>query len=291
MQDLLIEYCDPTNHLDTVTLTYKLRNHSVADKWVERLQLAQATYAIDDPGRFYGFGTIREQTASALDQINQCIAVINDYQSIVNRSLATVDDQDTLNYLHSIFEQYHGLLDEQNTDYWQSAPTEVRSALANLNILVHRCESISRGAEPRHVVTWYGLPKTEVLELADYELFEPNIQFGTVYLNYVEIGKTFDDLAVDNDQYIGEDAFRPFQHYSADFNIKFWTTSDRQLEEHRAILNRYYDTNKEFFTARNLTMDHPYLRSGSIALADLVDDPSIVEKLATRQWVKSVTLI
>lgn len=291
MQHLLIDYCNPSDHLDTVTLTYKLRDHAVTRKWVKRVRLAQASYAIDSPGRFYGFGSIEEQTTSALDQINQCISVINGYQLIISRHLTEVSDQDTLNYLHNIFERYHGLLDQQTTDYWLAAPEEVRQALANLNILVHRCESVARGAQPRHVVTWYGLPKTEVLDIADYDLFEPTIKFGSVYLNYVEIGKTFDDLAIDNDQYIGDDAFRPFKHFSADFNVKFWSTTDRQEQEHRAILNRYYEQNEEFFTARNLTLDHPYLRSGSIALADLVDDTASVGKLYTHQWVKSVTLI
>lgn len=293
MQYLLINYCDPNNNIDQITLTYKLRNHSVVGKWIDRVKLAQAQYEIDNPGRFYGFGSAEDQVQYALAKITQCIDVINQYQPIIDRYPADVNDQDSLNYLHHVFEEYHGLLDEQNTEYWLNAPTDVRLALADLNILVHRCESVDRGAHPRHVVTWYGLPKTEVLELEDYQLFEPTVQFGTVYLNYVEIGKTFDDLAVDNDQYIGEDAFRPFQHYSADFNVKFWSTTDRQIEEHRAILNGYYQENKEFFTARNLTLDHPYMTSGAIPLADLVDGNinTVISALETRQWVKSVNFI
>jgi hypothetical protein len=288
MQQLLIEYCNPTNDLDNITLTYKLRDHSVTRKWIKRVELAQASYNIDNPNRFYGFGSIEEQTNHALSQINSCINCINKHKPIVSRHLTDVSDQDTLNYLHSIFEQYHGLLDQQNTDYWQSAPDEVRRALADLNILVHRCESVSRGAEPRHVVTWYGLPKTELLELEDYQLFETNINFGTVYLNYVEIGKTLEDLAYDNDDYIGDGAFQPFRHYSADFNVKFY---HRQIDNNDAILKEYYDAHSNFFAKRNLSWGHPYLSAGSIPLADIVDSHNVVKEITTRQRVKSVTLI
>lgn len=288
MHQLLVEYCDPKNHLDTITLAYKLRDHNVTRKWVERVQLAQASYNIDNPSRFYGFGTLEQQTEYAINQINNCIDCINSYQPIIDRKITQVNDQDTLNYLHSIFEQYHGLLDQQNTPYWQDAPDDVRVALADLNILVHRCESVSRGAEPRHVVTWYGLPKTEVLALEDYELFESDIRYGTVYLNYVEIGKTLEDLAYDNDTYIGDDAFQPFRHYSADFNVKFYT---RQTDNNDAILQEYYDAHSKFFAERDLPWGHPYLSAGSIPLADLVDDRNIIKEITTRQWVKSVNFI
>ena len=291
MQHLVIKYCDPTNHTDSVTLSYKLRNNSVTDKWVERVKLAQSMYNIDNPGRFYGFGSATEQAKFAIDQINTTIDVINKHIPIVSRSLKSVTDQDTLNYLHNIFERYHGLLDQQDTDYWNNAPSEVQRALADLNILVHRCESVARGAQPRHVVTWYGLPKTEQLALEDYSLFESNITFGTVYLTYVEIGKTLEDLSIDNDQYIGDDAFRPYKYYSADFNIKFFSTTARQTEEHCAKIKQYYDNNSEFFIDRGLPWGHPYLASGAIPLADLDEDPEIINKLATRQWVKSVKFI
>jgi hypothetical protein len=288
MQTLSIEYSDPNDLNDAVTLTFKLRNHSVVDKWVERVNLAQANYNIDNPDRFYGFGTVDQQVEYALTQMNRCIDIINGYLPIVNRRLTDVNDQDTLNYLHHIFEEYHGLLDQQDTEFWYNAPDEVKIALADLNILVHRCESVSRGAEPRHVVTWYGLPKTEVLAEEDYQLFDPTIKFGTVYLNYVEIGKTLDDLAIDNDQYIGDAAFQPFRHYSADFNIKFY---DRQNDQYDVILKEYYNSHSNFFKQHNLPWGHPYLSSGSIALADLVNDPAVVDELTTRQWVKSVTLL
>ena len=292
-QNLYITYCNPNYNLDSFTLKYKLRENSVVPKWCERIITAQENYTIDDPSRFYGFGGIREQQAVSLSRINSCIDCINSFEVIIDRKLTDVNDQDTLNYLHHIFEIYHGLLDQQTHGYWVRAPAEVRLALADLNVLVHRCESVQRGSKPRHVITYYGLPKTKTLEVQDYANFTDDYQFGTIYLNYVEIGKTLEDLAQDNDQYIADEAFRPFRHYSADFNVKFWNEDHRQLHQKHVKIKAYYDSNKLFFNARGLYWGHYYLQNGSVPLADLEYDRTqqeLLDKLKTHQLVSRVEL-
>ena len=291
---LYIKYCNPSNSLDTFTLQYRLRDNPVVPKWCERVESAQAKYTIDDPKRFYGFGKIKEQTADAIARINSCIKQINSFNPVIDRELKTVDDQDTLNYLHHIFEVYHGPLDQQTHELWQRAPIEVRRALADLNILVHRCESVQRKALPRHVVTYYGLPKDQLLDHSDYSVFEDTVKFGTVYLNYAEIGKTLDDLTIDNDQYIFESGFQPFRHYSADFNVKFWNDSPRQVELNRVKIKQYYDTNRDFFKQQQLEWGHPYLTSGSVPLADLVytgSQQQLLKDLESHQSVTEVILL
>lgn len=279
------------------SIKYRLRDHPVVAKWAERLKSAQKQYLIDDPKRFYGFGSYEDQVTDSLNKINSCIDTINHFESIIDRKMTDINDQDTLNYLHHIFEVYHGFLDQQDQNFWKRSPKEVQKALADLNVLVHTCESVSRGANPRHVVTYYGLPKTETLDFEDYKYFTSNIEFGTVYLNYVEIGKTLEDLAIDNDKYIGDDAFRPFRHYSADFNIKFYNY--RQTDNDYAKVKNYYDENLNFFESRGYPWGHPYLTPGQIPLAD-VEGPDIgrdffkehiLTTLEQKQKVTSVNLL
>lgn len=281
-KNLLIEYASPTNLDDALTLEFRLRDHSFIHRWIERVQTAQSLYPIDDPTRFYGFGSYEHQVENSINKINNCITVINLYKPIVNRTVTDINDQDTLNYLHHIFELYHGLLDEQNDTFWNSAPDTVRQALADLNLCVHRCESVARGAKPRHVLTWYGLPKDRLLNLNDYKLFTDEWDFGTVMLNYVEIGKTLSDFAIDNDAYINPGAFQPFKHYSADFTVKFWNTDPLQINEKRAKINAYYDSRRDFFGPWQTCF-----ADGSIPLADLVT-PVNLSDLEQRQYVKSV---
>ena len=279
--NLVIEY-ENTQNNKTLTLEYRLRDNAFVDKWVERVQTAQQLYAIDNPTRFYGFGSYESQVEDALKRINHCVTVINLYNPVINRTLTDIQDQDTLNYLHHMFELYHGLLDAQIDPFWSNAPIAVKQALAELNISVHRCESIARGAEPRHVVTYYGLPKDHVLSTSDYEYFTDTWNAGTVLLNYCEIGKTIMDLAEDHDLYINDGAFQPFRHYSADFVVRFSPRTQEEANRRYAIMYAYYKQHREFFGDWQ-----PCYINGSIPLADLVGplDLSVLEQY---QSVKSV---
>lgn len=272
-----------------VTLKFKLRDNSVVPKWIEKVQLAQLSYTIDDPSRFYGFGNKDRQEKDALHSINTCIDVINQHHHIIDKHLSTVDDSDTLNYLHHIFEVYHGLLDQQINEFYTTAPDVVKRALSDLNICVHRCESVARGNIPRHVVTYFGLPKTSVLDEADYLLFDDVYTAGTVYLNYTEIGKTLEELAVDNDAYIFDEAFKPFRHYSADFVVFLANSNPKRVTNKRLLTDEYYQKNEQFFSKRGYHRNHPHLKSGRIPLADLdTKIDNLVELLSTKQFVNSV---
>jgi len=279
---LLITYTDGK---DPFVVPFILRDNPVVPKWIERVETAQRQYPIDDPGRFYGFGTIEEQRQDSLDRINHCVHVINDWKPIVEKQLHSVDDQDTLNYLHHIFEEHHGLLDQQE---WSDTPDSVREALADLNVCVHRCESVSRGACPRHVVTWFGLPKTERLTSEDFDAFENGITEGTVYLNYVEIGKTLPDLMRDNDKWISDDAFKPFDYFSADFNVKFWSTTSRQSDEYYANIREYYAQHKDFFEQHGWHWPNKQLMAEHCPLAD-IEDLKHIKEIEKRRWVQTVT--
>ena len=278
-KSLLIEY---ENSVDTITLEFKLRDNPVVERWVERVTTAQALYPIDDPKRFYGLGSKQQQIDNALIGINKCVEMVNSHKRIIDRQLLDIHDQDTLNYLHHIFEIHHGLLDQQTGDYWSTAPATARRALADLNIWVHRCETAGRAAQPRHVVTWFGLPKDRTLEQSDYSHLVDTWEPGTVFLNYCEIGKTIQDLAEDDDKYIAPDAFQPFRHYSADFVVRFSGQTPAQAKEKYAIMYAYYLKHKDFFGDWQTCYTN-----GQLPLADLVG-PLDLSVLENYQSVKSV---
>jgi hypothetical protein len=245
---------------------------------------------LDHPDRFYGFGTLAQEQARAVEYIQSCIATINSHEPLVHRPFEYT--QDCLNYLHNIFEQHHGLLDQQTSDYWSRAPDQVRKALAELNLAVHRCESVASSTNPRFVCTWYGMPKTHQLNQALQDQYTVSqVKFGTVYLNYCEIGKTAEDLANDNDKYIGDDAFRPFSHYSADFNVQF---RDQDLTDRYGKVQRYIDQHRDFFVARGITnVYNTQARPIRLPVADLVDNSNqeqLLAQIAKRQWVQQVTI-
>lgn len=272
-----------------LTLKFKIRDTAIAKLWAERMQ-SRDQYPLDHPDRFYGFGTLEEEQARAVSMITNCISTINAHDKIIHREFEYT--QDCLNYLHNIFERYHGLLNQQNFEYWSHAPDMVRTALADLNLAVHRCESVARGIHPRFVCTWYGMPKTKQLDTElQKEFGTSELKFGTVYLAYCEIGKTVEDLANDNDKYIGDDAFRPFSHYSADFNVIFY---DYNLAETYNKVQQYIDQQQEFFLARNITSVYNVTATPQrFPVADLIytnTREEILTQIANKQWVYNVTL-
>jgi hypothetical protein len=112
-----------------------------------------------------------------------------------------------------------------------------------------------------------------------------------VYLNYCEIGKTAEDLANDNDIYIGDDAFRPFSHYSADFNVQFY---DRDLNQTYGRVQSYIDQHQEFFLAHGITsVYNTKAQPLRFPVADLEYTGSRQElllQIAQRQFVHEITL-
>ena len=275
---------------DNFDLKFRLLDSPITELWIERMQSRQS-YTLDDPKRFYGFNTQAEEITIATETITQCIDTINAYQPIIHRPFTDVHDQDCLNYLHNIFERYHGLLDQQDTEFWNQAPDPVRKALANLNIAVHRCETASHGSLPRFVCTWFSMPKTKTLSvniMKKFGVITP--AWGSVCLNYVEIGKTLEDLTKDNDIYISDEAFKPFNFYSADFNVKFY----KKVSDLTGM-SSYYNTHYKFFNRYGITeFDDPRLLPLNFPVAELdtrYNKEQLLDQISQRQYVNKVYLL
>lgn len=276
--------------LNPIVLRFQIRSTPIADLWLERMNLRHH-WPLDHPDRFYGFNALEQERDRAERIVKQCIETINNHKLLISRPFEWT--QDCLNYLHNIFEIHHGLLDQQTSEYWLSADSDAKHALAELNLAVHRCETVmSTIARPRIVCTWFGMPKTHRLSSELQRQYGAwQVQFGTVYLNYCEIGKTAEDLAQDNDQYIADDAFRPFGYYSADFNVQF---HDQNLAEKYGQIQRYIDQHSDFFVAQNITSVYN-IRAQPLRfpVADLIyngDREELIEQIAQRQWVAKVEI-
>ena len=271
-------------------LRFQIRDTPLAELWVERMSMRHA-WPMDNPDRFYGFGTAQQEQQRAVDMIQRCIVTINAHDPIIDREFEYT--QDGLNYLHNIFERYHGLLDQQTSEYWHSAPNTVRQALANLNLAVHRCEAAMAAPCPRFVCTWFGMPKTKQLDVETIQTHgELQIKFGTVYLNYCEIGKTVEDLSHDNDIYIGDDAFRPFGHYSADFNVAFY---NQDLNQKLSGMQQYIEQHQEFFLAHSIeSVYNVKAQPLRFPVADLEytgTQQELISQIRSQQLVREVNIL
>jgi hypothetical protein len=118
--------------------------------------------------------------------------------------------------------------------------------------------------------------------------------FGTVYLNYCEIGKTLEDLAVDRDNYIGDDMFKPFDFYSADFNVQFWNDSTSEIHNKLQLMQGYYNTHQHFFQNQGYTkFNDPQLLPLRFPVAQLIETmprEQLLKEIKQQQYVNRVHL-
>lgn len=276
-------------------LQFQVLDNPIAQLWLERMSQRQM-WPLDDPNRFYGFNTQDEDQHIALVKIKECIQGINSWQPLIARELSTVDDQNTLNYLHNVFEQWHGLLEQHPIHpKYGPIPQEIRRHLANLNVSVHRCESVARGNRPRFVCTWFGMPKTKILPVeVMHEFGTLNPKFGSVCLNYAEIGKTLEDLTQDRDNYISDDAFLPFNHYSADFNVRMHEETADYVADKLVRMQAYYNQHREFFFDQGfVTFQDPRLLPLRFPVAELIETQpreQLIHAIRQQQHITQVSL-
>jgi hypothetical protein len=297
---ICITYSNDNN--EDLTLEFKPRlTDVITHRWLEVLEMALQLYPIDDPCRFYDFNDKNVEIQSAVDKVNNDIDIINNHKQLIDRKLNDIADQHTLNYLHSIFEVHHGHLDKQHkSDYYVNSPDNVKQALADLNIDVHRCEFIGRNRNnrPRSVTTWYNLPKTHHYFDTDHSFFTNKYKFGTIYLTYCEIGKTLLDMQRDDElgknKHATDEAFKPYDFFSADFTTMFFDVSEEDAVNEEKRMWEYYDLHKDYFLSKGYQKYDMRMNIGMLPVADLQTDLSkdeVLELLKNRQYIKKVEVL
>lgn len=275
-----------------LVLQYQVHDTPLARAWSERLA-AGMSYPIDHPERFYGWNSKEHELDIATGQLLDAVNTVNSHKKIFSDPVSATD-QDWLNSVHTVFEDVHGGLDQQDTEFFQTAPAEVQRALANVNVYVHAVETaVSEKSNPRFVVTRWGLPKTHLLEkqwMSQYGVVSP--PWGSLVLSYVEIGKTLEDLVHDNEA-PSDLGFRPWKHYSADFVARFYEEEDtvKKLNQMRYV----FEWHRDWFEARGFDQfEDPQLLPLRYPVAQLIEEmprEDLIYHIGRHNRVKQVQLI
>ena len=284
-----------TNNQSDYDLQFNLLDTSITQKWLKHLALfIDAGQPWDDIKRFYNFPNSEYTHDRVVEHLRYLTEIINNYSpGLIDRNIAQTITQDDLNYLHHIFEVYHGLYDQQSSnEFFCNAPVEVQNALGDLNIWIHRYETLN--AFPRFVATWKYKPYRDTITDDEFDLFTLHEDWGDLRLNYCEIGKTLYDLWHDNDQYIAPDAFRPQHHMCFDFTVKFANYSQQDIQTTETKIWDYYDTNKDFFQSQGYKKYDPKLSLGSVTLGKLINDnpkEQIIDMISQHQQLKNIKVV
>jgi len=288
-KNLIVRLSNKENYSSTFDLTFDLLDSTFLPKWVDRLLHAQHRQdPISEPWAFYNLNDqwTEEYTISFLNKhIDICNSI---HPGMFNKKLTNINDQDTLNYIHSVFEIHHGKLDSwlDNEIFKSEHGDTLRKSLSSINQTVHRCEG--SGSNPKIRVVYFDLPKTKTFTKEDYMLFTNDVDFGGVYTCYADVGKNLESLATDNDDHHHD--FVPNTHYSADFYIRFHDTNG---SINKAKYNKYYNDNLDYFISKGYEFNDIRLTTGSIKLAQLqyTDKQNMLDEISKYNLIQSVIII
>lgn len=227
-----------TNGVEDKDLVFNIHNTIIAQKWQKEVE---KNYPILERNRFQGWPNSEKTIEWYRCELKKRIDTVNNYRQNTIQS-TSIQDQESLNYLHKFFEELRGTTNA-GTDFYNNAPQEVKDAVDQFNMLIHECEHQMRDSDsPMLVVTFEG---KERLELADddYEHFTFKWKYGSVYISYCEVGKPLLDIFKDKDTHVGEDAVKPQSLYSADFVIKFGIdVPDAYHNQRLKMFNEWYSS-------------------------------------------------
>jgi hypothetical protein len=272
MQDLRKVYVELVNDSnECMLLDFNVYDTPIANKWYNELKriVALSDDHIKERDRFYNFPGDKWDEPAIIAKINECIDIINAYQPTIDMMAVVDGGQEHFNNLHKHFELMRGQVDKQ-TDFFKSAPPNIKTAIEVYNVAIHRLESHLRSKSktkplPRLVIRMQNQKRIPMID-EDFDHFTLVTQFGEVYLNYCEVGKHLLEMCGDNDSIIGEEAIRPQRHYSASFLVKFFNSDGIALTEK---FNTWWGENESYLNSVGFIKSDKTLAIGYLPVAIL----------------------
>lgn len=218
-------------------LTWEILSHPVALIWVK---LFEESLLANRPlkSRFIGFTKGHRDSLFVGNLLNECIEVVNrDGRYHIKERFDKELDQKLLNAIHHHFSHLIGN-EVFRSSYWLNSSVEVQSAVCGLNDYVHELESWDRAIEcernnPHKRVSYitsefFEAPTFPMKEDWD-KYFSLNGDFGDLCLHYDQIGKTWMEVLIDQDESIHVEDIRPLSLLTGSFNINFFETNEKDL--------------------------------------------------------------
>ncbi len=219
-------FSKPNDQAQKAQLVFKIRDTSIANRWSQAIEseLKRGSKIIETD-RFYNFPNDGITPNSICNSINQCVAEISRYcEQPLPPNLKPPLTSDDTNSLHVYFERLRGTILSPSSIY-KNGSKKLKEAIERYNIEIHRYESITRNFprkpedSQRIVWRWENRQRHSLCD-EDYQLFQVGPKFGSVALNYCEVGKQLIDLFIDKDiNFVSPENIRPLRHYSADISI------------------------------------------------------------------------
>jgi hypothetical protein len=277
-QDLILEY----QTLDT----------DLANRWYDLLRVVLSQDAtLREADRLQDFPNSIWTESVVVNKINACLETISHHVSGISDRAVLGGSRAQLNLLHKHFEELRGGVLTPST-HWQQGTEQLRTAINDLNLHIHRLEDIldaESNPEPwPHVIITFNNFQRLPLQSTDYALFTTDTEFGTVYLNYCEVGKALWNVFFDADDVVGDHNIRPLRYYSPEMMLAFY---DADLHDTLPKFWSWWDDHTEHLAQLGFHRDDPDLSIGAVPVARLKnhwDRKDLINAISEYDSVKRV---
>lgn len=219
-----------------IHLSWKILDHEISFYWIK---LIFDSLKEERPfrSRFIGFIEGNRNEEFIIKKLNECIKVINSDGRYCIEEKVEIIDQKILNKIHHHFSFLIGNETFQS-EFWNESSREVRSAICGLNDYVHELESWDRSVKKAssshnsfqaYVTNEFYEARGLKISSEWNHLFTLDGDFGDLCLHYDQIGKTWLEVLVDEDEVIHDEDIRPLERLTGSFNINFFETSSQEI--------------------------------------------------------------
>lgn len=226
--------------------------------------------------RFTGFVSSEKTFSSLQEKLNHCIETINtDGRYYIKERAENHFDQEFSNAIHHHFEILRGVFEKPTSFYLESSDL-VKRAILGLNHAIHDMEALHRSEEAKRInsISAAGVI-VECVSASRYKLhndflpyFTLNIEFGDVVLHYSQIGKTWWEVYLDQDEEIFEEAICPLSNITGEFDVFFVKPPSQ----------KNIDDFQKFLVSRGKDPADPSLALGFLPVAKFIKPEGLSEQ-------------
>ena len=223
---------------DLQSFDVMLYDNAFTKKWLQEFRWCLDNCKINQQESFSCLVPI-EEAAETLK--NSCLTINKYLKNMIEiRDSILEQPPEYFNYLHGIFEKLNGTF-EHPSGLMQYAPDELKTAIRNLNLFIHVVEEKDRQQPRLHISFDKDSYRRIKFSDEDYQYFEFEIEPGTMFLNYAELGKDFLDLHQDKLP-VDYSGFKNLHYYSGEANITLIKLSGRNTDNFKQwIKNQGFD--------------------------------------------------
>lgn len=283
MDQLSITFQHHQDLNDLIEVRWNINKTPAGLLWSSLLKKSMDNNCLFHP-RFTGFLFGPKDMKYLSQLMNKCIETINsDSRYKIKEKADGTWSQDFSNIIHHHFELLCGTM-ENPTQYYRDSEMDVKYAVLGLNQISHDMEALFKARErvKKFPDTYFSAIIMQVFDgkrfaFPDFihDQFSLSTEFGAIHLNYSQIGKTWWEVFLDEDEHIYPEAIVPHFALNGGFDIYFGEYSPS-----KDVLKKFHD----FLKNNGQNPSDPKLCLGYCQVAKL-ENPKVRDRQSWRKLI------